>query len=148
MHSETITEHGHPARKDQGRGPRPPGDRRLGAGWKRADEWCNCRSNPRQRAQGFASLDESSYSGGSMGGDHPITWCQQYEGGLCLHRWRPHPTAYAEPVFRQHLLGGIRYAICAAQGRRPPRTGLRPALRRAPLPPSPSGSRPAPAPAS
>jgi type 1 glutamine amidotransferase len=48
--------------------------------WARTDEWYNYRANPRSRVKVLASLDESSYSGGTMNGDHPITWCQNYSG--------------------------------------------------------------------
>jgi type 1 glutamine amidotransferase len=52
----------------------------LAPTWTRTDEWYNYRTNPRSAVKVLASLDESSYSGGTMG-DHPITWCQNYGGG-------------------------------------------------------------------
>src|SRR5690606_27044723 len=44
----------------------------LGAVWERTDEWYDYRTNPRERAHVLATLDESSYTGGTMGEDHPI----------------------------------------------------------------------------
>ncbi len=100
--------------------------------WNRTDEWYNYRTNPRRPVHVLASLDESSYTGGTMNGDHPIAWCQNYAGRpLLLHRRRPHQgVRYAEPAFRQHLLGGIRWATGTGPGRLPPGERLPAALRR------------------
>ena len=46
-----------------------------------------------------------------MGADHPIAWCQDYEGGRSWYTGGGHTDeSYAEPPFRQHLLGGIQTA--------------------------------------
>ena len=59
----------------------------------------------------LATLDESSYSGGGMGADHPHAWCKEHAGGRAFYTGGGHTAAaYAEPDFRAHLLGGIRYA--------------------------------------
>ncbi|MFE0102461.1 ThuA domain-containing protein [Streptomyces sp. NPDC059009] len=93
-----------------------PATAHLGDVWNRTDEWYNYRSNPRDRARVLASLDESSYTGGTMSGDHPIAWCQEYEGGRSFYTGGGHTKeSYADPAFRQHLLGGVRWAIGAAQ---------------------------------
>ncbi|WP_369231882.1 ThuA domain-containing protein [Streptomyces sp. R21] len=95
--------------------------------WDRTDEWYNYRSNPRERAHVLASLDETSYTGGTMNGDHPIAWCQTYQGGRAFYTGGGHTKeSYAEPAFRQHLLGGIRYAFGAAQADCRPENGYRP----------------------
>ncbi|GAB3985733.1 hypothetical protein GCM10027615_76430 [Plantactinospora veratri] len=79
--------------------------------WTRTDEWYNYRTNARSTARVLATLDESSYSGGGMGADHPHAWCKSYEGGRSFYTGGGHTQAsYAEPAFRAHLLGGIRYA--------------------------------------
>jgi type 1 glutamine amidotransferase len=83
----------------------------LGEVWQRTDEWYNYRSNPRSSAHVLASLDESSYSGGDMGGDHPIAWCKNYEGGRAFYTGGGHTEeSFSEPQFARHLLGGIRWA--------------------------------------
>ncbi|MDF2264084.1 ThuA domain-containing protein [Streptomyces coacervatus] len=88
----------------------------LGPTWNRTDEWYNYRSDPRDRVHVLASLDESSYTGGTMNGDHPIAWCQNYQGGRAFYTGGGHTKeSYTEPAFRQHLLGGIRWAIGDAQ---------------------------------
>ncbi|MFD9907410.1 ThuA domain-containing protein [Streptomyces sp. NPDC059063] len=104
-----------------------PATAHLGASWDRTDEWYNYRSNPRDRARVLASLDESSYSGGTMSGDHPIAWCQTYQGGRAFYTGGGHTKqSYADPAFRRHLLGGIRYAIGAARADCRPERGYRP----------------------
>ena len=56
-------------------------------------------------------LDEESYSGGTMGGNHPIAWCHTYAGGRSWYTGLGHTSeSYAEPLFQQHLLGGLRWA--------------------------------------
>jgi type 1 glutamine amidotransferase len=104
-----------------------PATSQLPKAWERTDEWYNYRSNPRDRAHVLASLDESSYTGGTMTGDHPIAWCQEYRGGRAFYTGGGHTKeSYAEPAFRQHLLGGIRYAIGDAQADCRPENGYRP----------------------
>ncbi|MBM0204936.1 ThuA domain-containing protein [Micromonospora sp. STR1s_5] len=79
--------------------------------WNRFDELYNYRTNPRGNAHVLATLDESTYTGGSMGADHPISWCQNYSGGRAWYTGLGHTDAsYTEANFRQHLLGGIRTA--------------------------------------
>jgi type 1 glutamine amidotransferase len=82
--------------------------------WNRTDEWYNFQTNPRGPVHVLMTMDESSYSGGDMG-DHPIAWCHDVDGGgrawytALGHTWE----SYDEPLFRQHLLGGILTAAGA-----------------------------------
>ncbi|GHH34651.1 hypothetical protein GCM10018775_07620 [Streptomyces umbrinus] len=104
-----------------------PATSHLGESWNRTDEWYNYRSNPRDRAHVLASLDETSYSGGTMSGDHPIAWCQEYRGGRAFYTGSGHTKeSYADPAFRQHLLGGIRWAVGAAEADCRPEKGYSP----------------------
>ncbi|MFJ9845592.1 RICIN domain-containing protein [Kitasatospora sp. NPDC101155] len=49
-------------------------------------------------------------------GDHPITWCQEVQGGRSWYTAMGHgKESYADPAFRTMLLGGIRVAAGAAQ---------------------------------
>ncbi|MDZ5619741.1 ThuA domain-containing protein [Nocardioides sp. HM23] len=83
----------------------------LPARWDRTDEWYNYQSNPRGDVHVLASLDESSYSGGTMGAEHPISWCRDYDGGRSWYTGMGHTDAsYSEPEFLDHILGGIRTA--------------------------------------
>ncbi len=79
--------------------------------WPRTDEWYNFRANPRPSVHVLATLDESTYSGGSMGADHPIAWCHEIAGGRAFYTAGGHTReSYAEPLFLAHLTGGILWA--------------------------------------
>ncbi|WP_432824724.1 ThuA domain-containing protein [Dactylosporangium sp. CA-092794] len=94
--------------------PAHPATAGLPAAWSRTDEWYNYRTNPRPQVHVLTTLDESTYSGGTMGADHPNTWCRAYDGGRSFYTGMGHtPASYSEAGFRTLLLGGIRYA---AQG--------------------------------
>jgi PKD repeat protein/glucose/arabinose dehydrogenase len=79
--------------------------------WERYDEWYNYRTNPRGAVHVLASLDESTYSGGDMGVEHPISWCRDFDGGRSWYTGMGHTDeSFSEPQFLDHLLGGIRTA--------------------------------------
>lgn len=88
-----------------------PATAHLGATWTRTDEWYNYRINPRPNVRVLQTLDEGTYSGGSMGADHPITWCHGQGTGRSFYTGLGHTVeSYADPAFRSLLLGGVRYA--------------------------------------
>ena len=83
----------------------------LPPAWSVTDELYNYRTNPRASARVLATLDESTYSGGTMGADHPITWCKAVGSGRSFYTGLGHQQAlYADATFRGELLGGLRYA--------------------------------------
>ena len=83
----------------------------LNATWARTDEWYDYSINPRSQVNVLLRLDENSYSGGGMGDDHPSAWYHDFDGGRSWYTGGGHTEAsYAEPDFRAHLLGGLRYA--------------------------------------
>jgi type 1 glutamine amidotransferase len=87
-----------------------PSTRFFAGAWARNDEWYNFQTNPRTNVHVLATLDETSYSGGTMG-DHPIAWYHAYDGGRAWYTAGGHnPSSYSEPAFVAHLLGGILYA--------------------------------------
>jgi type 1 glutamine amidotransferase len=59
----------------------------------------------------LATVDESTYTGGTMGADHPIAWTHPTPGGgRAFYTAMGHTiTSYAEPLFRAHLAGAIRW---------------------------------------
>jgi hypothetical protein len=82
----------------------------LPSAWVRTDEWYNFRTNVRSSARVLATLDESTYSGGSMGADHPHTWCKTVQNGRSFYTASGHTQAsYTEANFRSLVLGGLRY---------------------------------------
>ncbi|SDD69627.1 ThuA domain-containing protein [Glycomyces harbinensis] len=106
----------HPAPQDaivKVEDPAHPSTAHLDPLWERFDEWYNFQANPRGDVHVLASLDEASYDPGSgaMGPEHPIAWCQDFEGGRSWYTGLGHTAeSYSDPAFLQHLLGGIRSA--------------------------------------
>jgi len=79
--------------------------------WKRTDEWYNFRHDPAPHGRALLVIDETSYSGGTMRTRHPMAWCQEYDGGRAWYTALGHTIeTYGEPLFLEHLLGGIRWA--------------------------------------
>lgn len=89
--------------------------RMLPAEWRRTDEWYVYNRNPRDRVRVLASLDDSTIQGATMGGDHPIAWYHDFEGGRAWYTGGGHTSeSYTEDLFRKHLEGGILWAAGAA----------------------------------
>jgi type 1 glutamine amidotransferase len=98
--------------------------RRLPQRWSREEEWYNFRTNPRDDVHVLLSVDESTYDprgysvpGGSPPmGDHPISWCQPYDGGRAFYTALGHKGVYwEEPLLLSHVLGGIEMAAGVKQ---------------------------------
>ncbi|MFC5828313.1 ThuA domain-containing protein [Nonomuraea insulae] len=88
-----------------------PATAHLGPTWTRTDEWYDYRTNPRPNVKVLQTLDESTYSGGTMGADHPITWYHSQGSGRSFYTGLGHTIeSYSDGNFRQLLLGGIQYA--------------------------------------
>lgn len=83
----------------------------LPSPWSRFDEWYDFRTNPRGTVDVLATVDESSYTGGSMGVDHPIVWAHVTPSGArAFYTGMGHTKeSYADPTFRQHLLTALRW---------------------------------------
>jgi type 1 glutamine amidotransferase len=97
--------------------PNHPSTTMLPKKWSRFDEWYNFTSNPRQDVHVLLTLDESTYTGGSMGADHPISWCQNFEGGRSWYEGAGHvDSSYTDPLFLAHLLGGIEWTAGVVEG--------------------------------
>jgi type 1 glutamine amidotransferase len=94
--------------------PNHPSTQGLPAQMTRTDEWYDYRTNPRPNVHVLTTLDESSYSGGTMGADHPNTWCQNFDGGRSWYTGMGHTIeSFSEANFLHLLLGGIQTAAGA-----------------------------------
>ena len=94
--------------------PAHPAVASLPRPWTRRDEWYNFRRNPRGNVTVLATLDERSYSGGTMAPDHPIIWSHNYEGGRALYTALGHTQeSFAEASFVEHLGRAILWAAGA-----------------------------------
>lgn len=97
--------------------PSHPSTDMLPLAWERWDEWYNFTVNPREDVHVLVTLDESTYNPGSgtMGDDHPLNWCQNFEGGRSWYEGAGHTEdSYADPTFLAHVLGGIEWAAGVA----------------------------------
>jgi type 1 glutamine amidotransferase len=46
-----------------------------------------------------------------MGSSHPLVWAHEFDGGRAWYTAMGHTSAsYTDPLFRQHLWGGILWA--------------------------------------
>ena len=86
------------------------------AAWRVTDEFYNFRSRPDGEAAVIARLDESTYEGGEMGGDHPISWCRTIDGGRSWYTGLGHrPELFLDPVFLAHLEKGVLFAMSRSE---------------------------------
>ncbi|RYE17109.1 MAG: ThuA domain-containing protein, partial [Sphingobacteriales bacterium] len=92
-----------------------PATKGLPAQWKRKDEWYNYK----WIAPGLhvlIKIDETSYNGGENGADHPMAWYHNVDKGRAFYTALGHTDeSYSEPIYLQHLLGGIQYAMGTKQ---------------------------------
>jgi len=85
--------------------------RHLPAQWTRTDEWYNFRNPPGPDVSVLLRISETSYQGGSMGGNHPMAWCHAYGGGRAWYTALGHTIdSYSDPLYLQHLWGGIAWS--------------------------------------
>lgn len=88
-----------------------PSTKHLQEKWFFYDEWYNFKSI-NQDINILLNLDESTYKGGENGELHPIAWYHEFDGGRSFYTGLGHTEeSYAEPEFKQHLLGGILYCL-------------------------------------
>ena len=94
-----------------------PSTSHLSERWTRFDEWYDFQTNPRGDVHVLATLDESTYSGGTMGHDHPFSWCQDFDGGRSFYTAGGHTDeSYSESAFMAHVFRGMAWAAGAVGG--------------------------------
>ncbi|MBT1701812.1 ThuA domain-containing protein [Chryseosolibacter indicus] len=90
---------------------RPFGPNTLPDTWTKTDEWYNYK-NISSDLNVIYNLDETTYKGGENGESHPIAWYHEYEGGRAFYTGLGHTDeTFSDPLFQEHLLQGIQYAI-------------------------------------
>jgi type 1 glutamine amidotransferase len=80
--------------------------------WIATDEWYNFASNPRTvlGVDVLLTVDEATYTGGTMGTDHPIAWVQERLIGRVEFTALGHGAErWQEPAFVEHVASGIRW---------------------------------------
>lgn len=84
-----------------------PATKALPKEWTRFDEWYNFK-NLNGDVHVLLKLDETSYEGGKNGANHPAAWWQDVGRGRVFYTALGHTDeSYSEPLFLQHLTGGI-----------------------------------------
>lgn len=79
--------------------------------WKRKDEWYDYKDIS-DDIQVLITIDESSYEGGENPSGHPMAWYHEYDGGRAFYTGLGHTDeSYDDPLFLEHLLGGLEYVI-------------------------------------
>jgi type 1 glutamine amidotransferase len=94
--------------------PRGAGTETFPAFWSIEDEWYRFRANPRPRVRVLLSVDDRDLGVLGMHGDHPIAWMHDVGGGRAWYTAMGHTSAmFQQPVFREHLQGGVSWAMGA-----------------------------------
>lgn len=84
--------------------------RHVATPWARTDEWYNFTAQP-AGVTVLAVVAESTYSGGTLGSPHPMSWFHTFEGGRAWYTAMGHTAcSYAERAYLEHLAGGIEWA--------------------------------------
>lgn len=81
------------------------------------DEWYNFETNPKREnaVRVLMSVRETSYTGGTMGEEHPVAWCQEFEGGRSFYTALGHfEEAFSNTWFMNQILNGILWAAKVA----------------------------------
>jgi uncharacterized protein len=88
-----------------------PSTAHLPPSWNWGEEWYSFKRNPRGEFEILLRIDESSYDPEDkpMGDDHPVSWRGRHGEGRTWYTSLGHQAAsYADPVFRDHIWGGIK----------------------------------------
>ena len=81
--------------------------------WKRFDELYNFKWIGTD-LHILITIDENSYTGGGNGEDHPMAWYHEFDGGRAFYTALGHDNkSFEDPLYLQHLLGGIKYVMGA-----------------------------------
>ncbi len=88
--------------------------------WTVIDEWYAHKANPRPHVNVLMTLEESSVKNLGdnpepervlMGGDHPMAWYHETDGGRAFYTNRGHtPESFEDDALREHFRGGIEWA--------------------------------------
>lgn len=93
-----------------------PATSSLPTEWRRTDEWYDF--GPSQAAVNvLLDVDERTYKRAEenpAGAPRPIAWYHEFDGGRAFYTALGHTEAsYEEPLFLEHLWGGIQWALGA-----------------------------------
>lgn len=79
--------------------------------WMHKDEWYNFKSFNHD-VKVLIKADETSYKGGTMKNDHPVSWYHVFEGGRVFYTAMGHTAeCYTDAYFIKHLWAGMKWAM-------------------------------------
>jgi len=90
--------------------------------WERSDHWYNFADNVRGVSHVLATVVEDPFGpqpqgqvldgieGGTMGADHPVSWCKDYQGGRSFYTGFGNTAASFDSELTTHLKGAILWA--------------------------------------
>ncbi|MFD2936685.1 ThuA domain-containing protein [Spirosoma flavum] len=91
-----------------------PSTKMLPDRWKRWDEWYSYKSIAKD-IKVLGKLDEKTYEGGKNGDNHPFIWHHDFDGGKSFYTGGGHTDeSYVDPLFLQHILGGIKSVMATS----------------------------------
>ncbi len=94
--------------------------------WDRTDNWYNFSTNVRGVSHVLDTVVEDPFgpqpqgqtldgiAGGTMGADHPISWCKDYQGGRSFYMGLGNTVDSYDAGLRSHLKGAISWAAGAS----------------------------------
>jgi type 1 glutamine amidotransferase len=91
----------------------------LPAKWDRKDEWYHFKFVAKDihvlinfEESSIKYKDDKEAASIKMGPNHPMAWYHDFDGGRAFYTELGHTDeSYVEPLYLQHLLGGIEYAM-------------------------------------
>lgn len=97
-----------------------PGLERMPSSWYWTDEWYEFGEEKVKGLNYLITVDEKTYDpnvkwgekvGKGMGDMHPIAWYHEFDGGRSFYTALGHmPAIYSDPIFLEHIYGGIYWA--------------------------------------
>jgi type 1 glutamine amidotransferase len=84
----------------------------LGPTWTHTDEWYDFRAPVANYVTPLLSTATTTYPEGKPpGGDHPIAWFHEFEGGRVFYTGLGHTReSFSVPEFVKHVREGLRWA--------------------------------------
>ena len=79
--------------------------------WEVEDEFYNFRDF-NEEVNTVLSIDESTYTGGTHGDFHPMSWYHEYDGGRAFYTALGHTDeSYSDSLFLKHIHEGLKWVI-------------------------------------
>ncbi len=95
--------------------PKHPATSKIGKSYIVTDEIYQFLNFHRESVHGLLTMDKHPNTG--MPGDYPVAWCKQFGEGRVFYTSLGHrEDVWAAPVYQDHVLGGIKWALGLAQG--------------------------------